>query len=165
MRLSILLLLLLIPAFLMPGCFDTDANLTDSGEGKPVVSIEFPPSVEPSAREVATLEVENPGPGDMEAVLVTFAVLGASDLPEALVGFGSNGENPSIVDVEPDPVAVSQDGVVYRFEGLEEGESMSIDFTILTPSLTGRYANSVTASDGTDLERAKGVPLETRVEE
>ena len=155
---------LLALALLAVSCYGTDSNLTDSGEGKPLVSIEFPPSVDPKAREVATLEVENPGPGDIDALLVTFAVLGASDIPDALVGFGSNGENPSIVDVEPDPVAVSEDGVVYRFGGLEEGESTSIAFTIRTPALTGRYANSVTASDGSDLERAKGVPLETRVE-
>ena len=149
---------------LLPACFSTDTNLTESGEGKPLVWVEFPPSVEPDSNEVASVEIENPGPGDMDAVLVTFAVLGASDLPDALVGFGAGGENPSIVGVEPEPVSVSQDGVVYRFEGLDEGESMTVEFTIRTPALPGRYANSVTASDGSDLERAKGVPLETRVE-
>lgn len=150
---------------LLTSCFNnTNSNLTESGEGKPLVSIAFPPSVEPDVDEVATMTIENPGPGDMDSVLVTFAILGRSDLPDALVGFGQNGKNPSITAVEPKPVDVSIDGVVYRFDGIPEGEEMTIEFTIHTPVEPGVYANSVTASDGTDLDRAKGLPLETRVE-
>ena len=90
--------------------------------------------------------------------------LGASDLPDALIGFGAKGKNPSIVSVDPEPRAVSIDGVVYTFDGLTEGESTEIAFTIRTPGFQGRFANSVIVADGSDPERSRGVPLETRVE-
>ena len=149
----------------LAACFGgTDPNVTESGEGKPLLSVEFPPTVEPESQEVATLSVENPGPGDMDSLQVSFVRLGRSDLPEALVGFGSKGENPSIVAVDPEPRAVSVDGVVFTFDGLAEGESTDIAFTIRTPGVTGGFANSVIVADGSDPERSRGVPLETRVE-
>jgi hypothetical protein len=150
---------------LLAACFGgTDPNVTESGEGKPTLSIEFPPTVEPESQEVATLRVENPGPGDMNSLQVSFVALGASDLPDPLVGFGAKGENPSIVSVDPEPRAVSIDGVVYTFDGLAEGESTEIVFTIRTPGFQGRFANSVIVADGSDPDRSRGVPLETRVE-
>lgn len=149
----------------LAACFGgTDPDTTESGESKPVLSIEFPPSVEASSEHVASLEIENPGPGDLDAVVVSFALLGASDLPDALVGFGAKNQNPSIVDIDPKPRAVSLDGVVYTFDGIPETESMTIEFTIRAPVLPGRYANSVTVADGADPSRARGIPLETRVE-
>ena len=40
----------------LAACFGgTDPNVTESGEGKPDLSIEFPPTVEPDSQEVATL--------------------------------------------------------------------------------------------------------------
>lgn len=150
---------------LMTSCFGgTESGLTEDGEGKPVVTVDFPPSVEAGSEQVATLTIQNPGPGDMGSVQVTFAALGASDLPDSLVGFGAEGENPSVLEVDPEPTSVSSDAVAYAFGPLEEGESMTIEFRLQMPSISGRYANSVTASDGADPERARGVPLETRVE-
>jgi hypothetical protein len=155
---------LLIP-LLLSACFGgTDPNLTTSGEGKPVLSIEFPPSVEPRAEEVAKLEITNPGPGDMDVITVSFTPLGAPDLPGALIGFGAKNGNPSIADIDPKPRNVSLDGVLYTFEGVPEGGSKTIEFTIRTPVLPGRYANSVRVTDGSDPSRERGVPLETRVE-
>jgi hypothetical protein len=150
--------------FLVPACFGSDADLTDSGEGKPVISVEFPQAVEAETSATATFQVENPGPGDMDSVLITFARLGRADLPDPLVDVGVQGENDAVIEVEPEPVAVSDDAVVYRFGGLEEGESMTVGFTLRMPSEPGAYANSVTAADGSDLERARGVRLETEVE-
>ncbi len=152
-------------ALMTPSCFSgTDPDLTESGEGKPVLSIKFPPVVEPDSSEVASLTIENPGPGDIPAIKVAFAALGASDLPDALVGFGANKVNPSVLRVDPEPTAISPDAAVFTFPGVAEGDSATIDFTIRTPVRPGRYANSVIVSDGTDPARERGVPLETRVE-
>ena len=154
-----------VPLLSLAACFGgTDPNVTESGEGKPVLSIEFLPTVDPDSQEVATLRIENPGPGDMDSLQVSFVALGASDLPDPLVGFGAKGENPSIVSVDPKPRAVSVDGVVYTFDGVAEGDSKEIEFTIQTPVEQGRFANSVIVSDGANPERSRGVPLETRVE-
>jgi hypothetical protein len=157
-------LLLLLVVSVCGSCFGGDSNTTESGEGKPTISVEFPPTIEAGSEAIAEFNIGNPGPGDIGALSITFAALGRSDLPDSLVGFGTKARNPSIVDVEPAPRSVSIDGVVYNFEGLAEGDSTTIEFTIKAPPKPGVYANSVTASDSSDPERAKGVPLETRVE-
>jgi hypothetical protein len=154
----------LLATILLPGCFSNDADLTPQGEGKPVVAVDIPEQTEAGGRVVATVEIQNPGPGDIDDLVVSFSVLGAPDLPNALVGFGSNGQNPSIISIDPEPEGVSPDGVVYRFGPLEEGDSTSVEFTLRTPAEPGTYANSVTVSDGGDVERSKGVPMETLVE-
>jgi hypothetical protein len=162
MRRSFLLAL----ALFIPACFGgTDPNLTEAGEGLPEVSVEFPPTVEAGTEEVATVVITNRGPGDLRVTQVSFAVLGASDVPDALIGFGARRKNPSIARIDPEPQSVSPDGVVYNFEGIAEGETKTIEFTLRTPARPGSYANSVTVADGTDLERSRGVPLRTRVEE
>lgn len=154
--------LALLTVFL-PACFGGEQNLTESGEGLPELTAEFPDSVEPGANATATFEVSNPGPGDMDAVSIAFALLGDPELPEPILAAGRNGKNPAIVDISPEPKAISPDAAVFVFDGLPEGESTTIEFTIRVPTSPGRYANSVTASDGS-LDRSRGVRLETQVQ-
>lgn len=158
------LLRLCLAAFILPACFGGSADVTDSGEGKPVVTVEFPDKVERGTRATATFSIENPGPGDMDSVLLNFARLGTAQLPDPLLGMAVRGDDPAVISVSPEPVTVSDDGGVYQFWGLEEGESMSVEFTLRVPSEPGHYANSVIAAEGSDLERAAGVRLETEVE-
>lgn len=151
-----------------PGCFQGgDEDLTSEGKGKPTVTIDFPSSVEPGSTQTASLEVTNPGPGDMPSVVVAFAFVGPvateGELPPAIVTVGTKGENPSIKGVDPPPGGVSPDGVVYVFEGLEAGAAMRITFEIVVPEEPGSAANSVTVYDGADPSRAAGARLQTTV--
>jgi hypothetical protein len=157
-------LVCLVGLFALPACFGSDANLTDSGEGRPNVTVDFPETVEAGSVATATFEIENPGPSDMDGLSLAFALLGRSDLPDSLVAFGAQRGERSVVEVRPEPTAVSADGAVYAFGGLEEGESTTIEFDLRMPSRPGVYANSVTASEASNLERSRGVRLETEVE-
>jgi hypothetical protein len=159
-----LLRVCLAALLVVPACFGSDSNLTDSGESRPDVTVDFPATVEAGSVATATFEIQNPGPGDMESLSLAFALLGRSDLPDSLVAFGAQREQRSVVEVRPEPTAVSADGAVYAFGGLEEGESTTIEFDLRVPSRPGVYANSVTASEASDLERSRGVRLETEVE-
>jgi hypothetical protein len=127
------------------------------------VTVDFPATVESGSRATATFQIENPGPGDMDGLALAFALLGRSDLPETLVAFGVQRNQRSVIQVRPEPRAVSPDGAVYTFDGLEEGESVTIEFDLRIPTRPGTYANSVTASEASDLERSRGVRLETEV--
>jgi hypothetical protein len=62
------------------------------------------------------------------------------------------------------PAGISQDGVLYTFEGLDEGESGTFIFDVKVPEQPGTAANSVQVYDGQELERASGVRVETTVE-
>lgn len=162
------ILVAVLAAGLLTSCFGSDPRLTDSGKGKPVVSVDFPGQVAPGSVHDAVLEVSNPGPGDMDIVAVAFALVGPSagqrDFPEALVGLGSDGRNRAVQDVSPQPRGVAEDGVVYTFDGLGEGESMTITFSLEAPQATGPAANSIQVYDGREIDRAAGVRLETLVE-
>jgi hypothetical protein len=148
-------------------CFGPDPNLTESGKGKPVVSAEFPESVPAGDVGTATLTVDNPGPGDIGTVTVAFAGVGvpaaSGPLPVDLVPIATSGQNPAVRSVEPEPSDVSDDGVVYYFGGLEEGESMEIAFEIAVPDEAGPAASSVSVYDGNDTERIRGLRLQTEV--
>ena len=145
----------------LSACFGGGGSpITGSGKGFPELKIEFPPVVEAGSTETATINVTNPGPEELPSLLITFALVG-TETP--LVTIGSDGSNPSIAGVEPEPVGVSDDGVIYRFGGLEEGESVELAFDIVIPDVRGPVANSVTVTDGNDVERARGVRLETVV--
>jgi hypothetical protein len=61
-------------------------------------------------------------------------------------------------------VAFSEDGVLFRFPGLAEGDSTTIEMDLKIPDVTGPVANAVVAYDGNEPDRAKGVRLETQVE-
>ncbi len=159
-RLSALFALLL----LLPGCFPRDADVTDRGLSRPEVSIEFPPTAAPGSTQTATIDITNPGPGDMNGLTVTFARLGDPRLPRPIVDAAQTKENPAVASVDPEPVSISMDGVVYVFEGLAEGESTTITFDLVVPETEGLAANSVTVSDKDELDRARGGRLETEVQ-
>ena len=165
MRLSALLLPVVL--LLLPACFQSGANLTESGKGKPVVSIAFPETASAGSVERAAITIENPGPGDIDVLVVAFAAVGPMggqrELPVPLVGPGSRTSDEAVVAVDPEPRATSNDGAVYTFDGLEEGESMTIAFDITIPDIQGVAANSVQVYDGAEVDRAQGVRLETAV--
>lgn len=152
---------------LLPACFGPDPNVTEEGKGKPLLTIEFPETVSRGSVETATLTIDNPGPGDMGSVVVAFAtagVAGASGpLPAELVPLTSSSENPMIESITPEPREVSDDGVLYVFDGLEEGASREISFDIRVPEEPGPAANSVSVYAGEDAERIKGLLLRTTV--
>lgn len=152
---------------LLSGCFGADPNLTDGGKGKPLLGVEFPGSVSRGGTATATLTVENPGPGDMGSVVVAFAsvgVAGASGpIPTELVPLTTSSDNPVMVSIEPEPRNVSDDGVIYVFDGLPQGESREITFEIRVPDEAGPAANSVSVYAGEDADRVRGVLLQTEV--
>ena len=159
--------LALIAATLLAGCYGPDPNVTDSGMGKPIVSVEFPDQVERGSVHSARIEIENPGPGVMSRISVTFSLVGqasaAGGIPPAIVPLGAGGENEAVLDVSPEPVAVSADGIVYVFDGVGEGETTTIEFEIRVPDEAGIAANAVIVSDAQDVERARGTRMETTI--
>lgn len=152
---------------LLGGCFGPDPNVTESGKGKPVLSVDFPDSVEGGSTATATLTVENPGPGDMGSVVVAFASVGVAaasgPLPAELVPLATSDENPAVASIDPKPRNVSGDGVLYVFDGLAEGETTEISFDIRIPEERGPAANSVSVYAGEDASRIRGLRLETVV--
>lgn len=152
---------------LLASCFGPDPNVTDSGRGLPEVSAEFPERVQAGSEESLVVTVSNPGPEDMLGVTIAFtsvAVSGRTEIPDPLVVPGVKAASRSVVAVSPEPVAVSPDGVSYRFSALDEGESLTVTFTIRVPDGAGFLANSVTAYDSQEVDRARGVRVETTVE-
>lgn len=175
---------------LMASCTGEDPNVTDSGKGKPQVTVDFPAETEPGSEHEAVITIGNPGPGDMRTVVVAFATVGPrsgqSEIPVSIVAFGVDGENPAIVATDPVPSAVSRDAVLFTFgptcpgggtfpedcQGvsrdeaeprLAEGDTITIAFTLKVPVVSGVAANSVQVYEGSDIERAGGVRLETVV--
>ncbi|HVM34352.1 MAG TPA: hypothetical protein VM784_03310 [Actinomycetota bacterium] len=146
--------------FVAVGCFG-DGELTSSGKGRPQVEVEFPASVRAGSVADATITVTNPGPGDMSGVAITFARVG-NFYP--IVDVASGGENPAVANVDPEPDRVDRAAVVYRFGALREGESGVYRFGLVVPDRRGPAANSVTVSAAEDLERIRGLRLETVVE-
>lgn len=148
-------------------CFGPDPNLSESGKGKPLLTVEFPERAARASIETATLTIENPGPGDIGSVVVAFATVGVAGasgpLPAELVPVTTTSDNPAIASVSPEPRDVSDDGVVYVFDGLEEGESREITFDIRLPEDPGPAANSVSVYAGEDSDRIRGVLLQTEV--
>lgn len=152
---------------LLAGCFGPDPNLTESGKGKPVIDVEFPPAVSPGEVATATLTVENPGPGDIGTIAVAFTTVGVAGasgpLPTELVPITTTPDNPMVARITPEPRDVSADGVVYYFEGIEEGGSVEIAFDIRAPESPGPAANSVSVYAGEEPDRIRGLRLETVV--
>jgi hypothetical protein len=75
-----------------------------------------------------------------------------------------DGESPSVVTVEPSPNGISDDAVVYTFDGIAEGEDAAYTFEVRAPDEPGVAANSVQVYDGQEVDRASGVRVETTVE-
>lgn len=152
---------------LLGGCFGSDPNLTEGGKGKPLVTAEFPERVPRGGTATATFTIENPGPGDMGSVVMAFATVGVAGasgpIPGELVPLTTSSDNPVIASIEPEPRSVSDDGVIYVFDGLPEGESRDISFEIRVPEEAGPAANSVSVYAGEDADRIRGVLLQTEV--
>lgn len=131
------------------------------------MSVDFPETSEAGSVQDAVVEVENPGPGDIRFLAVTFATIaprqGGEEFPIPLVGPGAPEDHPAVAAVSPEPRAVSSDGLVYNFGPLPEGEEITITFSLRIPAEIGPAANSLQVGDGQDLERARGVRLETLV--
>ena len=145
-----------------------DANLTETGKGKPLVTANFPATVEAGSTQELEIDVENPGPGDIRTIVIAFALVGPiagqDELPAPLIAIGVDGESPSLVAVEPSPAGISEDAALYTFEGLAEGENGTFTFDVKVPEQPGTAANSVQVYDGQELDRASGVRVETTVE-
>ena len=149
---------------LLGACFENDANLTESGEGKPELSLSFPESTMSGSTEVAELTILNPGPGEMESLVVAFSRLGDPRLPPPIVDVSPRrGRDGAVQDVSPPPRAVSPDGIIYTFDGLGEGEQLVIEFTLRIPLADGPAGNAILVYEGQDPGRARGVRLETEV--
>jgi hypothetical protein len=179
-----------VAAALVAGaCTGEDPNLTEAGKGRPILSVAFPERTQPNSVHDAVLTVENPGPGDMRTVVVAFAPIGPSagqtEFPVAIVGFGPQGTD-AVTGVRPEPTGVSEHGVVYTFgprcpDGggypddcggaaesdvlprLAEGETLTLTFSLRVPNQAGPAANSVQVYDGAEIDRARGVRMETLV--
>jgi hypothetical protein len=153
-------------ALVATACFGPDANQTEEGEGLPFITAEFPDVTEPGATETLSLVVENPGPGDLSSVFVTFSRVGAAEgksLPTPIVDVVPKGESSPILAIRPEPVKQAQD-IRFRFAGLPEGETMELEFDLRMPTQAGVAANSVQVYDGGDPDRIRGVLLSTRVQ-
>jgi hypothetical protein len=158
---------LAVAAMFLGACFGGGSGTSASGLGLPQVGITFPPSAAPGSRHKAVLSVADPGPGRMSSIVVAFSRTGpspgASALPPPIVDVGFAESNAAITAIKPRPVAVSPDGVVYRFGPLGVGKSATISFTLKVPKTPGVVANAVVVYDGQHPDRARGVRLQTVV--
>jgi hypothetical protein len=151
---------------LLAACFGGGPEVSASGKGLPLTTVEFPAGSAAGSAHTAELTVDNPGPGDIPALAVTFGRVGApaaEGLPNPLVDRGRSAETGSIVEVRPRPSA-SIPNVIYRFGPLPEGESVTIEFVVKVPEAPGVAASSVIVYDAAEPDRASGVRLETLVE-
>ena len=149
---------------LLGGCFENDANLTEGGEGKPELALSFPETTTSGSIEVAELTILNPGPGEMESLVVAFSRLGDPQLPPPIVDASpQRGRDGVVQDVSPAPRAVSPDGIIYTFDGIGEGEQLVVEFSLRIPVIDGPAGNAILVYEGQDPERARGVRLETEV--
>src|SRR5688572_13863788 len=131
------------------------------------MTVEFPEASEPGSVQTATFTIHNPSEERMESVFLAFARVGPAQggdpLPYPIVDPGVKHENPAIVSIDPEPDASSSDAVVFRFAGLDPGETMTIGFDLRIPDVPGPAANSVSVYPGEHPDRAKGVRLDTEV--
>jgi hypothetical protein len=142
------------------------ACFASSEPDRPELSIEFPESVDAGSVHELVVDVFNPAPEAIDPLFVSFTwvgVGGAQDVPPPIVNLGSRGANSAVLEVSPQPSGVSTDGTVYRFGSLAEGGSTTITFTLRVPREPGVAANAVTVYDGEEIDRAKGVRLQTTV--
>jgi hypothetical protein len=136
-----------------------DPDLTQTGKGRPTVVADFPEQAEAGDTVDAVIKVTNPGPGDMVSIVVAFSRLGDPSLPTPIVEVGTGGSSEGVAGVDPEPKVISPDGVIYRFDGLPEGESTSITFELVMPAIRGEVGNAVTVYDGSEPERARGARI------
>ena len=162
------LLHLSLIALLLASCAGTGKDVTEAGNGFPEPTVEFPANSSPGSTQSAVLTVENPGPGDMTSVFVTFMVASPAaageEFPTPIANGGPKGDDPNVLSVSPEPEAVDSTGITYRFPALPEGEELTVTFELRIPEEPGPAANAIIVSDGSERERARGVRLQTEVE-
>lgn len=148
---------------LLVACVGETQSLTDEGRGFPDPEVTFPATATAGSVQTAELTVTNPGPGDMGSLVVAFSRLGDPELPVPIVDVSGRDEDGAVRDVSPKPNAVSPDGVIYTFEGIDVGESVTIEFELTIPSADGPAGNAILVYDGGEPDRARGVRIETEV--
>lgn len=151
-------------------CGGSGAELSQSGHGLPRVEVQFPPSARPGSVHRAVLEVTNPGPGDIGTLIVAFTRAGDPRLPTPIVDVAGGSAPSAVRSVDPKPAGISDDGVVYRFSlaspqepFLAEDDSTVITFDLAVPKQPGPAANAIQVYDGSEVDRAAGIRLETEV--
>lgn len=147
----------------LAACAGPDPNITESGAGKPEVSVEFPETAESGEVVTASLEISNPGPKDIGTIVVSFVRVGDPSLPLPIVEPRKGRLQSGIEDIRPRPKGQSPVDATYTFEGVAEGESITIEFDLRIPDAEGTVGNSVQVYDGAEVERADGVRLETEI--
>ena len=158
----------------LAGCFGPSSDLTEDGLGKPFVTVEFPAEATAGSTEELLVEIDNPGPGDMNSFTVAFAnvaVGGTEDSVQPLLQVAPPPEqlgddqpvSASIASIEPEPLTIGQGGLVFGFGPLPEEESASVSFEVVVPEAGGTYANSVQAYDSQVLDRIDAVKLQVVV--
>lgn len=160
-------------ALLFAACFGPSQETTESGRGLPTVSVEIPAEVAAGSVQDVTVRVSNPGPGDIGTLAVAFTLVGPvqedGTLPTPIVGTGSSATESAVVSQSPEATAVSENGTVFVFGSdgdeprLPEGGEMEIVFEIRMPTQEGVAANSLQVYDGSEVDRAAGVRLETTI--
>ena len=152
-------------------CGGSGAELSQSGRGLPRVDVQFPPSARPGSVHPAVIEITNPGPGDIGTLIVAFTRAGDPRLPTPIVDVAGGNAPSAVKSVDPRPAGISDDGVVYRFSRaspqepfLAEDDSTVITFDLAVPMQPGPAANAIQVYDGSEVDRAAGIRLETEVE-
>ncbi len=146
------------------GCAGPDPNLTESGKGKPVVTAAFPETAAPGDVVTAVIEVENPGPGDIEPIVVAFTRVGDPSLPLPIVEPRRGLREAGIEDIRPEPRGASPTDSTFTFEGVREGESTTIEFDLrIPPDAEGTFGNVIQVYDGAEIDRARGARIQLEV--
>lgn len=153
----------LAATFAFTACFGDTQSLSESGKGLPELSMEFPEDTTAGSTETAELTISNPGPGEMDSLVVAFSRLGSPSLPMPIVDVTARNREGAVKDVTPEPTAVSADGITYTFDGIGVDESVTIEFEVVIPQTEGSAGNAVLVYEGQDPNRARGVRLETEV--
>lgn len=144
-------------------CTGAEPNLTETGAGKPELSAEFPETAAPGEVVTAVIEVTNPGPQDMDSIVVSFVRVGDPSLPQPIVEPRQGRLRSGIEDIRPEPRGESPPDATYAFEGVAEGGSITLEFDLRMPDEPGTFGNSVQIYDGSEVGRAAGIRLEIEV--
>lgn len=151
-------------AILLGGCAGPDPNLTESGKGKPLVTAQFPETAAPGDVVTAVIEVENPGPGDIQPIVVAFTRVGDPSLPLPIVEPRRSLRAAGIEDIRPEPAGASPTDSTFTFAGVAEGDSTTIEFDLrIPPDAEGTLGNVIQVYDGAEIDRARGARIQLEV--
>jgi hypothetical protein len=148
---------------LLAACTGADPNVTETGAGKPVLTAEFPETAEVGEVVTASIEISNPGPEDIDTLVVSFVRVGDPSLPAPIVEPRKGRRQSGIEAIRPEPLGQSPVDATYTFPGIAEGGSITIEFDLRIPEGEGAVGNSVQVYDGAEVERAAGIRLETEI--